>query len=33
MTAFAGLHPERTPSVTAANRRGVAGLVKDAETR
>ncbi|UYM05116.1 type II toxin-antitoxin system prevent-host-death family antitoxin [Solicola gregarius] len=31
MTTYADLHPERTLSVTAANGRGVAGLVKDAE--
>lgn len=31
MTVFAGAHPERTLSVTAATGRGVAGLVKDAE--
>jgi len=31
MTTFAGVHPERTLSVTAATGRGVAGLVKDAE--
>ncbi|MDN5854797.1 MAG: type II toxin-antitoxin system prevent-host-death family antitoxin [Actinomycetia bacterium] len=32
MTAFADVHPERTLSVTAATGRGVAGLVKDAES-
>ena len=31
MTIFAGLHHERTLSVTTASSRGVAGLVKDAE--
>ncbi len=31
MTMIADLHPERRVSVTAANVRGVAGLVKDAE--
>ena len=32
MTMIADLHPERHVSVTAANVRGVAGLVKDAES-
>ncbi|WP_104108437.1 type II toxin-antitoxin system prevent-host-death family antitoxin [Nocardioides sp. 616] len=31
MTMIADLHPQRHVSVTAANVRGVAGLVKDAE--
>lgn len=31
MTIFAGLHHERTLSVTDASSRGVAGLIKDAE--
>lgn len=31
MTIFADLHHERTLSVTDASRRGVAGLIKDAE--